>query len=420
MLPLSFLRAHGRLLAFGVLMTFCSSVGQTFFISLFSGEIRAAFRLSDGAFGSLYAVGTLGSAAVLLWAGRLIDRLPLAVFAAGVLALLGATCLLMASVWNPVVLVGALFGLRLFGQGLASHSAVVAMGRYFEAQRGRAVSVATLGHTLGEATLPSAVVLALALADWRQLWGGAALALFAFVPLVLLLLKGQRARDEAFHRDRRSAAEAGDRSAGRTPDRTPDRTLGAALRDGGLWLRLPALLASPFIGTGLIFHQIHLAATKGWPLTLMAGAFTVFAACSLGTLLLAGPLVDRLGARRLVPVFLAPLALGCAALAASDAPVVATLFMGLLGVTTGGGAVLLGALWAELYGVTHLGAIRAFATSAMVFSTGLAPAFMGLLIDHGIAMEAIAGGCAAYCVLASGLALTATSGLRGRASATGR
>lgn len=412
MLPLSFLRTHGRLLAFGVLMTFCSSVGQTFFISLFSGEIRAAFGLSDGEFGSLYAIGTLGSAAVLLWAGRLIDRLPLAVFSAAVLALLGATCLLMGAVGSPGILVAALFGLRLFGQGLASHSAVVAMGRYFEAQRGRAVSVATLGHTLGEATLPALVVTTLSLADWRQLWSGTAVALFAAVPLVLLLLKDQRARDEAFHQQRRSTAGTGAQNA--------DRTLGAALRDGGLWLRLPALLAAPFIGTGLIFHQVHLATTKGWPLSLMAGAFTVFAACSLGTLLLAGPLVDRLGARRLVPVFLVPLALGCAALAASDAPVVATLFMGLLGVTTGASAVLLGALWAELYGVTHLGAIRAFAASAMVFSTGLAPALMGLLIDQAIPMEAIAAGCALWCVLSSALALVATAGLRRKAPATGR
>ena len=412
MLPLSFLRAHGRLLGFGVLMTFCSSVGQTFFISLFSAEIRAAFALSDGDFGSLYAVGTLGSAGVLLWAGRLIDRLPLPVFAAGVLALLGATCLLMGAVWNAAALVAALFGLRLFGQGLASHSAVVAMGRYFEAQRGRAVSVATLGHTLGEAALPAAVVAALALADWQWLWRGTGLALFALTPLALLLLKGQRARDAAFKLQRDAAAGAADRAA--------DRTLGFALRDSGLWLRLSALLASPFIGTGLIFHQVHLAATKGWPLTLLAGAFAVFAASSLATLLLAGPLVDRLGARRLVPVFLAPLALGCLALALSDAPVVATLLMGLLGVTTGGGAVLLGALWAELYGITHLGAIRAFAQSAMVFATGLAPALMGLLIDRGVAMEAIAAGCALYCLLASGLAVTAAQAQRRKAAATGR
>ena len=40
----------------------------------------------------------------------------------------------------------------------------------------------------------------------------------------------------------------------------------------------------------------------------------------------------------------------------------------------------------------------------MVFSTGLAPAAMGLLIDGGISMEAIALTAAAWCVGASALA----------------
>ena len=101
--------------------------------------------------------------------------------------------------------------------------------------------------------------------------------------------------------------------------------------------------------------------------------------------------------------------LGCLALGLSDALPVATLFMGLLGATTGTSAVLFGALWAELYGVTHLGAIRAFATSAMVFSTGLAPAVMGFFIDRGVAMEAIALACAVYCLLAASLAVTAAT-----------
>ncbi|WP_193368877.1 MFS transporter [Pelagibius marinus] len=407
MLSISFLRAHCRLLGFGVLMTFCSSMGQTFFISLFSGEIRADFALSDGEFGSLYSLGTLTSAAVLLWAGRLIDRLPLPVFAAAVLALLGETCLLMGATWSAASLAVALFGLRFFGQGLSSHSAMVAMGRYFEAQRGRALSVATLGHTLGEAILPALVVAALALAGWRQLWSGSGLLLLVLAPLVLLLLKGQRDRDAAVRRQQESRATQG------------DRALAWVLRDPGLWLRLPALLAGPFIGTGLIFHQVHLAESKGWPLSLLAGSFTAYAACALGGLLLAGPLVDRFAARRLVPLLLVPLTLACLTLALSDAAPAATLFMGLLGLTTGSGSVIFGALWAELYGVTHLGAIRACATSAMVFSTGLAPATLGFFIDRGAGMESIALACALYCLIAGGLAISAEAAARRRVQAEG-
>ena len=335
---------------------------------------------------------------MLIWLGRLIDRVPLAAFAAATLLGLAAMCLFMglagtrAASWGALALLPAIFGLRLFGQGLSSHAAIVAMGRYFAAERGRVVSLASLGHTLGDAILPGLVVAALAFAAWQALWTGAGLALLALVPIVFILLKGQGARDRAHHRAR-ATADAG-----------ADWALGAVLRDAGLWLRLPALLAPSFVFTGLIFHQVHLAETKGWPLSLLAGSYLVFAIASLAALIIGGMLVDRFSARRLVTLFLTPLALACLVLAVSDAAVAAPLFLGLLGVNAGITGVLLGALWAELYGTRHLGAIRAFGQSAMVFSSGLAPAFMGLLIDQGLAMERIAAGAALYCILAATLA----------------
>ena len=396
MLSLAFLRAHGRLIAFGVFMCFCSSAGQTFFISLFGGEIRATFELSHGAFGSVYSAATLSSAALLVWLGRLIDHLPLPVFAAMVLLCLAGVCVLMGAVWSPGALLAAILGLRLFGQGLASHTGITAMARYFDAARGRAVGIATLGHSAGDALLPALVVAALTVTDWRSVWFGTAIVLCAAVPLIFVFLKGQKERDRALKAQRDSTGGA-----------SRDRALRHVLRDPGLWLRLPALLAPSFIFTGLIFHQVHLAASKGWPMALMAGSFTVFAVASIVALLIAGPLVDRVSARRLVPYFLIPLALACLALTLGDAALTAPVFMALMGINMGLTFVVLGSLWAELYGVTHLGAIRAFGQSIMVFSTGLAPAALGLLIDAGSSLEAIATGCAVYCVAASGLALRA-------------
>jgi hypothetical protein len=54
------------------------------------------------------------------------------------------------------------------------------------------------------------------------------------------------------------------------------------------------------------------------------------------------------------------------------------------------------AMWAEVYGVGHLGAIRALATSLSVVASALAPASLGWLIDAGVSMEAIAFGAAVY------------------------
>lgn len=395
MLSLGFLRAHGRLLGFGLVMALCSSFGQTFFISLFGAEVRAALELSHGGFGTLYALGTLGSAALLIFGGRRIDHWPLALFAGAVLGGLALGCMAMSVAESAAGLALAVFGLRFFGQGLSSHASLTAMARYFERERGRAVAIASLGHPIGEAALPLLVVALLATMSWRTLWvGAAAVLVLAALPAMLWLLRGHGARDAALMRATGS-------------ERARDATLGQALRDGGFWLRMPALLAPSFISTGLIFHQVHIAADKGWTMTLMAGSFSLYALGSVGSVLVAGGLVDRYSARRLVPFFLTPLALACLALASGAAPQTAPIFFALLGTGAGVTTAILGSLWAEQYGTAHLGAIRAFAQAAMVFSTGLAPAVMGLLIDAGIRADVLAAGCAVYCLGASMLAGTA-------------
>jgi len=135
-----FVRANARFLGFGFALSALSSVGQTFFIALFGAEIRATFTLTHGEFGSIYSLATLASAACLAWFGQRMDDAELRRWSCFVLGGLGSACLLLA--WAPAALfLGvALFGLRLFGQGLASHTSLVSMARYFDAARGRAVN----------------------------------------------------------------------------------------------------------------------------------------------------------------------------------------------------------------------------------------------------------------------------------------
>lgn len=396
MFPLAMLRNHGRLLGFGFFMCLCSSFGQTFFVSLFSAEVRDTFALTHGGFGTVYSAATMLSAAILLWAGRIVDRISLAPFAALVIAGIAAACFLFGAATALPVLLVAIFMLRLFGQGLASHTAMTAMGRYFDTHRGRAVSIASLGHPAGEAVFPIIVVSALAAYGWRDIWWASAAVMTVALPVMLWLLRGHTARHAAF------VARQGEAGAD-----TKDSTLGEALRTAGLWLRLPAILAPSFIGTGLIFHQVHLAGVKGWSMTLVSGSFSAYAAMSVLSVFVAGPLVDRFGATRIMTVFLGPMAAAALSVSLFDAVWAPPLYLGLLGVSAGVTVVMLGAVWAELYGVTHLGAIRAFGQAAMVFSTGLAPAAMGLMIDAGIGIERIALGCAVYCVAASALVVAA-------------
>ena len=93
-LPL--IRAEWRLLLFGFVMTFGSSLGQTYFIGLFGGDIREDLQLTHGAFGAIYSAATLSSAIILLWTGSLIDRLELRHYAYLVVFGLCVGCLMMA------------------------------------------------------------------------------------------------------------------------------------------------------------------------------------------------------------------------------------------------------------------------------------------------------------------------------------
>jgi hypothetical protein len=66
-----FLSENLRWLATGFLLAFGSSFGQTYFISLFAGEIRDAYGLTDGDWGLIYTGATLCSALLLLGKGRM-------------------------------------------------------------------------------------------------------------------------------------------------------------------------------------------------------------------------------------------------------------------------------------------------------------------------------------------------------------
>ena len=52
------LRDSLPLLVFGLILTFFSSFGQTFLLSLYVPSIEALLGISNTAFGSLYAVAT--------------------------------------------------------------------------------------------------------------------------------------------------------------------------------------------------------------------------------------------------------------------------------------------------------------------------------------------------------------------------
>ena len=388
-----FALANRRFIGFGFLAAFTSSFGQTYFIGIFGPDLQAEFGLSHTTWSTIYLIGTLASAALLTFSGKLIDRIPLKRYtflACGLLMLASGST---AFVTGTVTLVWAIFLLRHAGQGLMSHIAITTMARYFYAGRGKAIAIATLGFSTGEALLPFLTVLTIASVGWRWTYGGVALLLGMVLILILIWLPknfGEHpSSDLTFMTQSDETQYQNQRSW----------TLAEVLRDPRIYLLLPGLLAPAIISTAMFFNHLTLAEAKGWSYAWITGSYVIYAASTIVTSLITGQWVDRLGAVRLVQFMLLPLILAMLVVAIFKNPFTVWLYMVLLGINIGMAYTSISAMWAEIYGVQNLGAIRSLVTAVGVFGTALGPVTMGSLIDRGLAIEQVCLLFAGYSVI---------------------
>lgn len=393
---LSFIRANLPFVGAGALISFSSSYGQTFFVSLFAAQIMAAFGLTDGQWGGIYTVATMVSAIAMIWAGVLVDHLRIRTLAVAVMGGLAVICLAMAvnsSVW---VLGGLIFALRFFGQGLMSHLAIVAMARWFVASRGKALSMASMGFSTGTAVLPVIFAALLAMVDWRWLWVLAAAMVLTTLPIVHRLLRAERTPQSLAQEDQSFGM------GGR------HWTRAEVLRHPVFWLIVPALIGPPAWGTALLFQQVHLTEVKGWSLVAFTALFPLLSVMAVTASITAGGLVDRFGATRLIPACMLPFALCFALMTGAQGISAAGVALAVFGVGQGMQATIPGAFWAELFGTRHIGAIKSAAGAIMVFGSAIGPGVSGALIDRGWDFPAQMPWLAGYFIVAAGLAFIAT------------
>ena len=398
----AFLKQNFRWIAGGFLLTYFSSFGQTFFVSASIAEWQAAFDLSHGEFGRLYMFATLASAMCLPFLGRLVDVVPEHRSILLVIPVLAAATLLAAYAPSVAVLAVAIFLLRLFGQGMMTHIALTATGRWFALQRGRAVSLVVLGHQGGEATLLLAFTSLAAGFGYQAGWvAGAAALMLVGLPFAYWAFSKPRTA-------RHHLAEHGELPEQRHWTRRE------VLRDPIFWILLTGVLAPPFIGTIIFYHQDYLTALNDWPPRFYALSLSVMAVTTVTFALLGGAIIDRYRAATVLPVFLLPLAATCFVFASGGPPASLLVAMVLLGMSYGFSSTLFGAVWPEVYGTAHLGSIRSSIVSAMVFATAAGPGLTGTLIDRGIPLPAQMTWFGVYCLLAALAVSFASVRLRAR------
>ncbi len=367
----AFLASNARFLTTGVLLSFLSSFGQTYFIAIFAAQIMATYSLSDGEWGGLYTVSTTASAVVMLWAGALTDHFRVRRLIWVVLPCFAATCILMAVNTGLAALFLVIFLLRFLGQGMTTQLAVTAMARWFSARRGLALSISAMGFSLGVAFLPVLVAILLTFIDWHWIWAGSAVVLLLALPILHWLLSQERTPSALAE----SASSVG--MQGR------HWTRGEVLRSPIFWLLFPMLIGPPAWGTAIFFQQVHIAEVKGWPLVDYLALIPFLTLISVITTFVSGQMIDRFGSGAVARVYLLPLVLTFLVLWQADTIAMAAIAMFFFGISQGIQATLPAAFWSEYFGTRHIGAIKAVSTSIMVLGSAIGPGISGALIDLG-------------------------------------
>jgi len=377
---------------FALAAALCSSLGQTFFIGLFGAEFRAEFDLSQSVLGALYGSATLASGLLMFWLGSLADHWSMRRSIATVLCGLALGAWLVSLAHGLLGLVVGLFLLRLCGQGLAGHLAVVAAARY-ASRRGRAVAMVSYGFILGEAMLPALVALSMESLSWRGVWLLAALITIGVALPVLVWLAWPLTHPRVL-RDADTSAVS------------PAVMTRRKLFTQASFLRVLAIvLVPPVVVTAVFLHQGTIARMLSWDLADVASGFVLFAGIQGLFAFAGGRVIDRFSARVLIRYSLLPAGLGLLSLSIlSPAASLWALFAG-VGMTAGLNGVITGAVWVELFGSAQLGLIRGVYSALMVVSTALGPVALGLLLDWQVSLLSMALAYLAYALIIPALLL---------------
>jgi len=368
-----------KVILFGFIFTFFSSFGQSYFLGIFNSSIRESLSITHGQFGSIYASATLCSSILLIWVGKKIDDVNVFKFALFVTILLSFACFFFSKVSSVLLLFIGIFLMRFSGQGMMSHTATTTISRYFTKTRGRALSINWIGLSSAEFILPVLMVYLLTIIDWQNLWIIFSITVLIVLPIAsFLLIKNLNL----------NSREANDENIMQVEIKQWKRK--EVIKDYRFYIISLNMLAMPWIFSGYAVFQSFVQTSKGWGPYVIAQSFMSYSIFSVLTLFLSGFLIDKFSSRKLLIYMNIPLLLAAIILFFFDTPIVAFIFLGLVGSSNGFANILGSSTWAELYGVKYLGSIKALSTALMVFATAFGVALFGFFIDIGFSVGDIA------------------------------
>ena len=363
--------------------------GQTYFVSQYIYFIREDLNLSRSEISLVYSAATLLASFNLPYLGRLLDKYSQFRFFMITSILLCAGLTTLAGSASIATLFIGFYLLRGFGQGPLSLMATTIISRNFGKNRGKFLTIAGIGRPISEGIIPFVAISLIAAIGWRgSLYSFVGIFFLVMMPIGLFFIS--QIPKSPLYPENETVHQIDE-------DLTWTWKLAFQKRWPIFIMLNNALL--PFIVTGLFFQQDSIASFKGWDLEVMSYSFIALSISNILGNLFWGPLIDKITAIRVLPIGLVPLCIGLICLLVIKQDYGALIYMACVGLSVGATGLVRNSLWAEIYGLRHLGAIKGLDSNVIVVGTAFAPIVYAGLLDNGVNSEELLYGLIALTAL---------------------
>ena len=332
------------------------------------------------------AIGTVLGGLVALGVGPIIDRF-------GARWVLFAAFLLMGALfvaWSGATTLWQFYGViiitRLLLQGVINLTNQTVLAKWFVRLRGRAIAYGNLGQRFGQGGVPVLAQLIIGAAGWR--WAAASLGFLVWgltlVPVLLWMRR--RPEDMGLHPDgdpppeRQEALESRP-SSGTTRGPEVHFTLREAIRTRTFYILLAALCLTSFVNTGINFNLIPYMSDQGLTEGQAVTVLTIWSLIGIPASLLAGLLVERISAQKVIAAFQLGMIAGTLLLISLDSMLIGSIFALVHGVAFAGTLLAQQVILADFYGSRHLGALRGAVLPWQMASNSVGPLAATLVFD---------------------------------------
>jgi len=356
-----------------------TGVGQTYGISVFNPSLLESLGITLTALSGTYMVSTLLASVFQPYIGSLMDRFGIRLTMISVVILLGGACIFFAQVDSLTTLLIGFFLLRLLGQGGLSLLSGNIAAMWFREKLGTVTGIISSGYSVSMAIVPAFFLYLINLKGWRTAytWLGF-LVWLIMLPLLLLFF-------------RNNPAEVGQELDGGVDDRVnaPGQnghslysfTPKEARKTPAYWIMMINSAFWAMIVTAVFFNLLSIFDSLGISPGVAAATYTTYAAASLITQLLLGPMANRGSLQYMLLACMVFLAAGIAVLTVAESPLLAHSYAILIGISTGLISLVGGTLFARYFGQANLGKLRGGVMTAQVAGSSLGPFITGVIYD---------------------------------------